>query len=241
MAMKEAVIAICDDASDDAMLLHKYVAQSVPTAKIEIYASGQDMVRRLQKDNEMFDLIFLEISMENENGVRIAQRIRRLNSHVPIVFVSRSEEYYREAFDVFAFQYLLKPVTFEKIQAVIRMWDDTDDGAENKIIHFKYRSRIYTYKHGDIEYISSSLHTVNFHMTNGKIMHCRGKLSDFDEQLKDSLFIRCHQSFYVNIEHVLGMKSDTFIMRDTTIPISRSYIKGAQNAYKEYLAKLKTK
>ena len=68
------------------------------------------------------------------------------------------------------------------------------------------------------------------------MIHCRGKLSDFENQLKDSTFLRCHQSFFVNISKTMGMKADGFIMKDITVPISRTYMKEvSRDKYREYL------
>lgn len=234
--MKGAVVAICDEASADINILHEYIVQLIPNAKIKTFLTGQDMIRKLQQDSYAFDLIFIDPNMEEECGVRTAERIRRINKRVPIIFTSITEKFYRKAFDLFVYQYLIKPINIEPVEEVIDMWKGEDENSETRILHFKYRSQIYTYRHRDIAYISSSLHTVNFHLTKGKVVHCRGKLTDFDEQLENSSFVRCHQSFYVNIAEVHGMKSDCFVMRDCEIPISRSYLKEAQKAYKDYLA-----
>ena len=157
-----------------------------------------------------------------------------------IIFVTGTEKYYREAFDVFAFQYLLKPVDVEKLKKVleflyINVRKYSEFIRKERVICFKYRPQLYTIKHNEVQYISSSLHTVTFYMDDGSEIHCRGKLSDFDEQLKDSMFLRCHQSFFVNISKVIGMKTDGFIMKDFTVPISRTYMKEAQKQYRKYL------
>lgn len=72
-------------------------------------------------------------------------------------------------------------------------------------------------------------------MEDGSVIHCRGKLSDFENQLKDSTFLRCHQSFFINLSKTMGMKADGFIMKDITVPISRTYLKESQRQYREYL------
>ena len=110
-----------------------------------------------------------------------------------------------------------------------------------KIIYFRYRSQIFTIKQNEVSYISSSLHTVNFHLVNGESIHCRGKLCDFQEQLTNSSFLRCHQSFYVNMKEIMGMKADSFVLKDTVIPISRTYMKASQKAYREYLGNIEIK
>ena len=72
-------------------------------------------------------------------------------------------------------------------------------------------------------------------MTDGSTLQCRGKLKDFEKQLENSTFLRCHQSFIVNMERVTGAKTDSFRIGENVIPISRSYNKTAHERYGEYL------
>lgn len=182
----------------------------------------------------------MEIEFPDDNGIRIAQEIRKFNKTVGLVFVTENENYYRQAFDVFALQYLLKPIDYPKLKRILDFLDTNvqryyESVIEERVVCFRYRSQFYTIRHSDIQYISSSLHTVNFHLEDGSVIHCRGKLSDFEDQLKDSTFLRCHQSFFVNLSKTMGMKADGFIMKDITVPISRTYLKESQKQYRDYL------
>ena len=94
---------------------------------------------------------------------------------------------------------------------------------------------MYTVRYSQVSYITSSLHIVNFHKTDGSILQCRGKLKDFEKQLDDSTFLRCHQSFIVNMERVTGAENDSFHIGEHVIPISRSYNRNAHEKYDEYL------
>ena len=90
-----------------------------------------------------------------------------------------------------------------------------------------------------LAYISSSLHNVTFHLTDGKKLSCRARLGDFAGQLSDSNFMRCHQSFCINLEKVNTLKKNSFVIGQTEIPISRAYLKTARKKYKDYLAEQK--
>ena len=162
-------------------------------SRITKYTRGNQLLEDLEKQDHLYDLVFLAICMKEKNGIDTAKEIRKIDEMLPIVFVSGSDRFYREAFDVFAFQYLLKPITCLEVKAVL----DRLGMVREPAVVFRYRARIYTIRHQEIMYISSSLHTVNFHLTNGKEFHCRGKLADFEHQLKNSHIIRCHQSFFV--------------------------------------------
>ncbi len=228
---KEFAVAICDDTLQDADFLENCIRNILAESKIVKYTKGENLLRDLEEQVHQYDLVFLAICMKEKNGIDTAKEIRKIDTMLPIAFVSRSEKFYREAFDVFAFQYLLKPVTCSEVKSVLNRLGMVREPA----IVFRYRSRIFTIRHHEIVYISSSLHTVNFHMTNGKEFHCRGKLADFEEQLKNSHIIRCHQSFFVNMENIIGMKSNSIITEESIIPVSRTYMKEVQKRYRQYL------
>ena len=80
---------------------------------------------------------------------------------------------------------------------------------------------------------------VTFHLTDGKKISCRARLGDFEGQLAESSFLRCHQSFCINLEKVTSLKKNSFVIGQTEIPISRAYLKNARQKYKDYLAQQK--
>ena len=75
---------------------------------------------------------------------------------------------------------------------------------------------------------------MTFHLTDGKKISCRARLGDFSGQLSDSSFLRCHQSFCINMEKVTSLKKNSFVVGQTEIPISRTYLKTARKKYKDY-------
>lgn len=232
--VRKFTVAVCDDAVQDLDILEKLIRQISPECEVIKYVKGEQLLQDLEKCKYQYDAVFLAICMKEKNGIDIGKGIRLVNEKIPIIFTSVSDRYYREAFDLYAFQYLLKPVTYMKVKTVL----DHLGVVEEPVVYFRYRARIYTMKYSEIRYISSSLHTVNFHLKDDKTLHCRGKLADFEDQLRGSNIIRCHQSFFVNLNSIVGMKSNNFILSDTSIPISRTYMKEAHNRYLEYLKKV---
>ena len=176
------------------------------------------------------------IDSKKVDGLETIRKIREKEMSMAVLFMSRSDEYYREAFDLFAYNYLLKPVTEETLEYVMKPLKKLlCNGSDDRVIHFQYRARVYTVRYSQVSYIASSLHIVNFHKTDGSILQCRGKLKDFEKQLDDSTFLRCHQSFIVNMERVTGAENDSFHIGEHVIPISRSYNRNAHEKYEEYL------
>ena len=238
--MDQLSIAICDGNERDMEILETHIRRSFPDEEITKFTQGQSLLNRVAENPNQFQIIFMETELPDDNGIRVAAEIRKLNKLTGIIFVTGTEKYYREAFDVFASQYLLKPVDEQKLKDLLEFLhinarEYSEFLHKERVICFKHRSQLYTIKHNEIQYLASSLHTVTFYLDDGSEIRYRGKLSDFEEQLKDSMFLRCHQSFFVNISKVIGMKTDGFIMKDFIVPISRTYMKEAQKQYRKYL------
>lgn len=233
--MKEITIAVCDDVLEDADTLKQLIHETLPAAEIRTYASGEALLKIVEERGNPFHAIFLDIHMSGLNGIETTEKIRKWDKTVPVIFVSCSDHYYREAFDVYAYQYILKPIDKDALNHVLKrlmeLWYEEDEPT----LHFRYRAQTYTLRHSQIRYISSNLHTVSFHLTDGRSIHCRGKLNDFTEQLEGSNFVRCHQSFFVNMDAVTGMKADSFLLDELIIPISRSFSGKVQEQYSGYL------
>ncbi len=232
-------IAVCDDVQEDAMLLTGYLKEIISEARVDIYEDGCEFIENFTRMEKVYDLIFLDVHMPKLNGIDTAKEIRKKDLFVPIIFVTVSDKFYREAYDIFAFNYLIKPLKKERLEYVLYLLMCKNPGKEERVLNFRYRSQVHTLKLSEIVYISSSLHTVNFYLKGGRSVHCRGKLIDFAEQLKDSTFLRCHQSFYVNMTEIISMKADSFQVKDGIIPISRSYAKQVQEAYRKYLSTIR--
>lgn len=235
--MKSFRIAVYDEKYEDAQFLKSCLESIMAEANVEIYKDGETLLEEFQKITDPYDLIFLSILTSTRNGIEIAKQVRIRDMFVPIIFVSESERFYREAYDTFAYNYLLKPLDRSRLKHILYPLMCKEAEKEEKSLTFRYRSQVHTLKLSQIMYISSSLHTVNFYMKDGTCVHCRGKLNDFTEQLKGTSFLRCHQSFFINMAKVTSMKADSFQIEENIIPISRSYAKQSQEKYKEFLVK----
>ena len=150
-----------------------------------------------------------------------------------------NEKFYKEAFEVFAYNYLVKPVESGELEHVLVHILEVCRREGGRALYFRYRKQVYTLQHDHLAYISSSLHSVTFHLTDGKKISCRARLGDFSGQLSDSSFLRCHQSFCINMEKVTSLKKNSFVVGQAEIPISRTYLKTARKKYKDYLAEQK--
>ena len=158
-------ITICDDEAPARAYLAALIrAQNCP-CEITQYASAGDCLA----DRREMDLLFLDIELDagGLNGMALAGRIRERPSAVQpvIIFVSGYERYVFDAFDVEAFQYLLKPVDEEKFaqvfaRAVERVTANRDHPPVSRGLTLQSAGVSRTVLPENIRYVESSDHKV---------------------------------------------------------------------------------
>lgn len=230
-------IAVCDDRQEDISALLKALYAYDDTFHITEYTNGEFLIADYLEREILYDILFLDIYMPGLNGIEIAKRIREVMKDAIIIFVSSSKEHYPEAFDVFAFNYIIKPVMQEKLNLLMNQALLTRNRERGQQIQFCYKSINYRILCKDILYIESRDKTVLFHMADKTTLQCYSKLDQIVKQLPEDSFIRCHQSFIVNIHHITEMAENYFCMGTLRINISKKYQKAGKGKYFEYLFK----
>lgn len=224
-------IAICDDAQADRQRLISLIEKEYLSCECQSYASGEALLMDLE-DGGSFDIFFLDIFMSGISGMETARRIREVNPSAPIIFVSSSDGFYRESYDLFAFNYLVKPLTAEKLSPVLYRVAEALDRDASQAIRFSFDNKLYTIPISQLLYLDSEKHKVHFHLKNGETLQAYGKIDDYATQLPGSIFFRCHQSYIVNMRQVTGMTPGEFLLGEMKIPISRKYAHEAREQYR---------
>lgn len=171
------------------------------------FNSPLEALNYFQNENDV-DIVFLDINMPGIDGVSLAKLLIKLKSSIRIIFVTAYEEHAVDAFEIKAYDYILKPYSEERIDKVILdliSKEKSDLSKENIIIN-----KIAVYD-GDklrvifvdeiffIEVIGKEcvVHTGN------KIYKSKLKLSKFEEILPTDKFYRCHRSYIVNLNKIV--------------------------------------
>lgn len=124
--------------------------------------------------------IFLEDSM---SGLELARELRATDEAAVLCFVSTSEDFYREAYDLYAIQYLIKPVSREAIQRLLDKVEQIFIKNVEKTLPYSWRRSSGAIPYGKILYISSREHILSIHCTDGRIQESTGKLNDLEQQI----------------------------------------------------------
>lgn len=228
-------IAICDDALEDIMKLKEALLAYDSSFEIFTYTNGDTLISDFLSNSVSADVLFLDIYMPMVDGMTIAQEIRKHESDIKIIFISSSNEFYQQAYEVFAFNYILKPFEDAQLYRVLeRALQEIGTTLKNRF-HFRYKSTSYSVKCHDIYFLESQNKIVLLHMNDGSTLQCYGKLDEIIQQLPSKSFLRCHQSYIVNLSHIRELSEKHFQVGPHRIGISRKYAKASKEEYFAYL------
>lgn len=223
-------IAICEDKDEDLAHIHRILCQTKILCDITEYTSAEPLLLDIETNQKQFDIFILDIYLPGQNGVEAARHIRAADENAVLIFLTSSEGFYREAFDLYAFHYLIKPVSPDDLTHVLQK-ALSQIAAPEETLQISFRGQNTILRQADIKYISSSNHTLCFHMKDGQEHTSYGRLDEPETQLASEMFVRCHKSFIVNLLYVNRLTREGFYIDDTLIPISRTYAAAAKESY----------
>ena len=130
-------IAVCDDCMKDALYLKGFLGGH----EVRVYSDACNLFADMEDKKERYDLYLLDIYMEGPiDGIELAKKIRIWQDEAAICFVSTSNDFYREAYDLYAIQYLLKPVQEEAVKQLLDKVSKNIIRSREKKLSFQFRS-----------------------------------------------------------------------------------------------------
>lgn len=230
-------IAICDDEKNMVKELAGYLSEvRSPQLPLEClpFFNGWDLVHQYEKQRK-FDVIILDMMMKPINGIETAKLIRAYDAEVPIIIVTATPEYAMDGYKVNAYRYILKPLDKEYFQNTVRSVLITLSGKRTKYFSFTNEKGLSKIKMADILYFESNMRTLSVCCKGGKI-NFTGKISDLEDNLAESGFVRIHKSYLVNLEYVRNIFKDTVTLENgEELPLSRHKSKYLRECFLRYL------
>lgn len=224
-------IAICDDCAVDA----ENLKVRLNGHETMVYTDAESLLTDVEGKAIFYDLYLLDIYItESADGIELAQRIRARQDEAVICFITTSNDFYREAYNLYVFQYLIKPVQDDDLQKLLRRVKDAAV-KKDRSLTFRSRKQTATIPYSKILYISSREHRVSICCEDGVVHECNGKLDELEQELRGDIFMRCHQSFLVNMYQVDRLDGTKLIVSGYQVPVSRRYDAGVRKRYHEIL------
>lgn len=233
-------IGLCDDTYLYIEQLSKILNDISISKKIDTeittFNSGKDLVNFCELHKNYFDILFLDVLMDEINGIDTAKLIRKLSSNVYILFVTVSKEYALDSYSVNAYSYILKPFAYDSIESKFLELCNKVHLDKKNIIYVKSKQDIYTINLNKVVYFESNLRKITANMNNKDTLTFYNKMSSLEENINSSVFIRCHRSFLVNLAYIKNIIGSELVTIDNkTLPISKKYLNSTKEAFTNYI------
>lgn len=217
-------IALCDDeaAARDALRiqLEKTLIENTEDIVYE-FSTGTGAVSWLQKHPGEIDLLFLDVEMDGLNGMKCAEEIRKFDQNLMIVFVTGYADYVFDGYRTGALDYIMKPVQLGKLMELLHRVRTKMALEEKDLFLVRNTDGIWRFRLHDILYFYSEKRLV--YLVTGKAEYpFYDRLEKVEERL-DGRFIRIHQRFLINPEHVERIGKDCILLPERELPCSRKY------------------
>lgn len=226
-------LGICDNNEEYInkikIILNAWSLSQGEVIKIFEFKSARELLNRYLKLNEVFDVILLESKIKDENGIKAAKKIRRIDSGVIIIFISNYLEYIFDSFKVRAFRYILKNNMEKEIKSAMN--DVLMEINNYEYFKYTYKNNINKINYNHILYFESCKRVIKVYEKNNETMGpFYEKLNVVEKQINNNIFVRCHQSFIVNVNYIKEINNKRIILiNDKVIPVSASRKKDIVN------------
>lgn len=181
---------------------------------------------------EPIDLIFLDINMPEISGLSF---VKLIDKKTKVIFTTAYREYAVDGFDLQAVDYLLKPISPERlIQGINKFLEErklilvekrqVETEAKNPFIFVRSDRKMIKINFSEIQFIESFSDYLKIHLTEKTIV-TRETISAIEAKLPNKKFLRTHRSFIVSFSKIDSFTNEVLEVGERMIPISRSYKK----------------
>lgn len=243
--MKRYTSYIVDDEPLAVRLLKKKL-ESFP--EIDLVGDSTRMAKAI-KDITLLkpEILFLDIQLAEGTGFDLLNKLEYTGK---VIFVTAYEEYALRAFEVNALDYLLKPISIERLQSALERFKLRTHSnfipEVSDFVRYKYSDRIMAYDKNQIRFvlldsiiiISAARDYTTIETLEGKIILMTRTMSEWEERLPQEHFVRIHRSHIVNINLIdrilrYSTTSAKVYVRNHVEPftLSRNYYKNLKDRY----------
>lgn len=182
-----------------------------------------------------FDIILMDIQMRFMDGMTAAEKIRRFDSEVIIMFITNMTQYAIRGYEVDALDYMVKPIEYFSFSQKLLRAIGRIRKKEGHYITIPVESGVKKLSIEDIYYLESFGHRVVYHTKSGDY-DSRGTMKELEGVFSDYGFYRSAKSYLVNMRYVDGVRNGSCIINGEELQISRQKRKDFMEALLKYMS-----
>ena len=227
-------IAICEDSKTEKDKLLEIINCSQFQTNCTVFSCGEDFLSDFVPNK--YDLILMDIYMEGMSGIETVEKIREIDTHVPVAFITTSLDHTLESYRLSALRYIEKPYKGDDINDILELAIAQRNNSPSLIIkkgHLYEKLRL-----SRIVYLEQNARQIIIHMDDHTMVETYDKLTGLLSQLEGQDFFHCHKSYVINLRHVafLDQELKCYIMSDgSNVPIRRESFFKAKHYFEEFL------
>lgn len=231
-------IIICDDESSSREQLREFIShynQFLPGLEVLEFSSGEEVVKYC-KNNLPADIVFLDIELNNLDGIDTAKLIRIYDTKAIIIFVSSHKERVFDAFDCETFNFITKPFSQEKFNYVFEKAIDKYN-LQHAYFMISMKNQSINVPIEKIKFFEVCHKHIIFHTYDGEyeMVTTLGKVM---EKLAAYGFLQTHQGYAVNMNLIKRIEGLNIILVDgTKVMISARRRKEVVTEYASYVSR----
>lgn len=202
-------IAVAGDVQKErnrlALRLQEYIDAQGLDARIVTYSKEDQLLEAWNGDQKGYDVIFLHMCRDGQDGMNIARQIRRRSRECKIILTAETEAFAVEGYEIQAFGYLLKPYREDRLKCTLdRIFDHWS--GKNPCIEVREERVMKKICLGDIQMAELQGHYTCFYLKSGETMKARMTVRELLSRIQDVRFLECYRNLLVNLDYVEGIE-----------------------------------
>jgi len=210
----EIRVIIADDQEGMRMILRRMIAKAEGFTLCAEADSGDKVMSLVEKHKP--HVCFLDVEMPGMTGLECAKAIQDTDPHTIIVFATAHDDYMAQAFEVYAFDYMVKPFklervmkTLERIRQVTLTRNAVQTQQETPVVRprsaasgrimLHHKEGVNFVNQSDILLIQRENRSTVLYATDGRRFETSEALGDVESRLDPKIFFRCHKSYIINL------------------------------------------
>ena len=233
-------IAVCDDnieeLSNMVHLIDLYRTSRQLSCEHAVFPNGFELISALEKGKRL-DIYCLDIIMPGFTGIEVAKAIRGFDKTAPILFFTSSPEFALESYSVKAINYVLKPISKEKLFFTFdELLEQIKAKEEEDAVIVKSNEGIQKILISNLIFAEVIGRNVLYHLRSGKVVECTEPFSSVcDSLLKYGCFIKPHRSYLVNMQYVDTIENHQITLQTlSAVPVAQGKAKEMKQQYLNY-------
>lgn len=213
-------VMLIDDEPEIRRILHKMVERQ---ADYQVVSENGDFAGAMADFAKYRpDVVFMDIDLKGESGLECARVLTELDPKLKIIFATAHSEYMVNAFEIYAFDYLVKPFnmervvkTLDRLRSSIMQENSVKDSVPDRVVKpERYKNKLFI-KGKEQAFLLDMEEIILVERLEGYTSIVTAKeryrtsisLSDIEEKLNTGEFMRCHKSYIINISKIVRIES----------------------------------